>query len=149
MQLKKNFKCCSRTDKRSQGMFIIPVIIVSTYMLITRPKAMHHNRERKEIISNSIHGPKSQSLMFTYSTPPPFRCQIFLPSDLQSLFCLQFWCVSFLSPSNICIGFTVYIQIFFVSMLFCIYTLREIAASLYKANHGLLYFKIMNASYHL
>jgi len=39
-------------------MFIIPVIIVSTYLLITRPKAMHHNRERKEIISNSIHGPK-------------------------------------------------------------------------------------------
>ena len=66
---------------------------------------------------------KSQSLMFTYSTPPPFRCQIFLPSDLQSLFCLQFWCVSVLSPSNICIGFAVYIQIFlfpcsFVYILF-------------------------------
>ena len=39
---------------------------------------------------------KSQSLMFTYSTPPHFRCQIFLPSDLQSLFCLQFLVCQFL-----------------------------------------------------
>ena len=80
---------------------------------------------------------KSQNFMYTYVTPH-FRCQIFLPSDLQSLFCLQFWCVPVSCLLQIFALVLKYTFRIFVSMLFCIYTLREIAASLYKAYHGLL-----------